>query len=301
MVKRLLFIFNPRSGKGQIRQNLSDIVDVFIKAGYRVNIHSTQGKNDAMKQVIKYGDRYNLIVCSGGDGTLSEVISGVMFLQKRPCISYIPAGSTNDFAAGLDIPKNMIKAAKVAVKGSASPIDIGTFNDKTFIYVAAFGAFTEVSYNTSQDTKNLFGHPAYIIEGLKSLPTLKKHHLTIKYNNKVIEDDFIYGMITNAVSVGGFRGITGQKVSLDDGLFECTLIKMPKNPIELQSIISVLLGMNTKSNKVIEFKTSKLYIKSEEHLPWVLDGEYGGSPDKIVIKNNRKTLNVMTNWERKFF
>lgn len=300
-MKRLLFIYNPRSGKGQIKQNLSDIIDIFIKAGYRVDIHSTQGAEDARKEVEKYGERYSLVICSGGDGTLSEVVSGSMALKKKPRIGYIPAGSTNDFAAGLNLPKNMLRAAKVAVKGGAYPIDIGTFNSRTFIYVAAFGMFTEVSYSTSQDIKNIFGHPAYIIEGLKSLSALKTHHMVIKYNDKVIEDDFIYGMVTNAVSVGGFKGITGKEISLDDGLFECAFIKMPKNPVDIQAIISALLGMNVKSDKIIEFKANKIFVKSEKKIPWVLDGEYGGSLDKIVIRNNRKALEVMSNWEKRFF
>lgn len=299
-MKRLLFIFNPKSGKGQIRQHLPDIIDMYIKAGYRITIHATQHEGDAKEQVARYGERYHLIVCSGGDGTLSEVASGAMTLQKRPYIGYIPAGSTNDFAAGLNLPKDMLKAAKVSINGSAFPIDIGTFNDKTFIYVAAFGAFTEVSYSTPQDMKNIWGHPAYIIEGLKSLPTLKEHHLVIKCNGKVVEGDFVYGMITNAVSVGGFKGITGQKISLDDGFFECTFIKMPKNPMDFQSMLSVFLGMNVKCDKILEFKARNLYIKSKERVPWVLDGEYGGVPDKIVIRNHRKVFNVMSNWGRIF-
>lgn len=295
-MKRLFLIFNPKSGKTRIKQHLADIVDMFVKENYYVTVYPTQSKDDAKNQIIKYGERFNMIVCSGGDGTLSEVVDGVMTLEKKPCIGYIPAGSTNDFAVGLKLPKKILNAAKVAIGGREFAIDVGTFNGKTFVYVAAFGLFTEVSYNTSQDIKNMLGHQAYILEGLKSLTAIKTHHLTIKYDDTIIEDDFIYGMITNAVSVGGFKGLMGQKVVLDDGLFECLLIRAPKNAIELQAIVSELLGITSKkSEKIIEFKTNKLFVKTEGEVPWVLDGEYGGAPDKIVIKNHAKAVNVMSN------
>lgn len=291
----LLLIYNPKSGRGQIKQNLADIIDSFIKAGYIITIHSTQAREDAKDYVIKYGEKYRLIVCIGGDGTISEVVSGTMRLKEKPYIGYIPSGSTNDFAVGLGLPKKLLAAAEVVIKGKVFPIDIGSFNNKTFTYIAAFGAFTKVSYSTPQEKKRLLGHPAYIIESFKSLSSLKPHHLAIKNNDEVIEGDFIYGMVTNAVSVGGFKGLTGGKVVLDDGLFECTFVRAPKNGLDLQSIIGELLGINTKSDKIVEFKTSKLYIKSEENLPWVLDGEFGGSYNKVVIKNHKRAINMISN------
>ncbi|SHJ23735.1 diacylglycerol/lipid kinase family protein [Parasporobacterium paucivorans] len=299
-MKHLLFIYNPNAGKGLVKNNLSDIVDIFVKEGYFVSIYPTQGRLDAKKHVMRYGENYKLIVCCGGDGTLNEVVSGVMTLQRKPGIGFIPAGSTNDFAQSLALPKNMLKAARVAVTGSVFPVDVGEFDKKPFIYIAAFGAFTEVSYTTSQDKKNLFGHSAYIMEGIKSLPSLKAHHMVLRYRDTVIEDDFVYGMITNTLSVGGFKGLTGQRVSLDDGMFECLFIKEPRNAMEWQQIISALLGVNDKNDRIISFKASKIFVKSKERLPWVLDGEYGGTTNKVIIRNHRRAVEIIANWEKMF-
>lgn len=299
-MKHLLFIYNPNAGKGKIKQNLSDILDIFVKEGYSISIYPSQGRLDAKKYVTRHGEKYKLIVCSGGDGTINEVVSGVMELQKKPSIGYIPAGSTNDFAQSLELPKNLLKAAAVAVTGTAFPVDVGEFNNETFIYIAAFGAFTEVSYTTSQDKKNLFGHSAYIMEGLRSLPTLKSHQMVIRYRDTIIEDKFIYGMVTNSLSVGGLKGLTGQRVSLDDGLFECMFIKEPRNVTEWQQIIRALLGVNDSSDRIVSFKANKVFVKSKEKLPWVLDGEYGGTTNKVLIKNYRRAINIISNWEKMF-
>ncbi len=299
-LKKLLFIFNPYSGKALIKQNLVDILDIFIKEGYKVSVRSTQSKYDAMKYVKENASYYDLIVCSGGDGTLNEVMTGLMYHENKPELGYIPAGSTNDFSVGLKLPKNMIKAATVAVKGKPFPVDMGTFNKKMFIYVAAFGAFSEVSYKTSQGSKNMLGHTAYVLEALKSVRTIKAHHLIMKFDDNIIEGNFIYGMITNAVSVGGIKGIVGDKVSLNDGLFEVMLIKKPKNPADVQSIASALMGIKTESECVVECKASKIYIKNIDQIPWTLDGEFGGNPEKIVIKNHKRVINIMSGIGLKF-
>lgn len=300
-MKKLLFIFNPRSGKAQIRNNLADIIDIFEKQGYRVCVHATKKKDDARDFVIENGAYYELIVCSGGDGTLNEVITGLMTFEKRPSLGYIPAGSTNDFSVGLKLSKNMIKAAKVAVRGKPFPVDVGTFNRKMFIYVAAFGAFADVSYKTPQERKNILGHTAYIVEALKSVRSIKAHHLTFKCDDTVIEGEFIYGMITNAVSVGGIRGITGSNVSLNDGLFEVMLIRKPKKPSDVQAIASALMGMEVQSECVIEMKASKIFVKNPDKISWALDGEYGGTPEKIVIYNHTRVVNIMASLGVKLF
>ena len=169
MSRKLLFVFNPHSGKGQIKNNLVDIVDIMVKAGYEVTIYTTQARADATRKVIEEAQNFDRIVCSGGDGTLDEVVTGLIQSEASTPIGYIPAGSTNDFANSLGIPKEMVKAAEVAVGNNPFPCDIGDFNSDTFVYVAAFGLFTEVSYKTSQQLKNIFGHVAYIMEGAKHL------------------------------------------------------------------------------------------------------------------------------------
>ena len=211
MRKRMLFVYNPRAGKAQIRSNLLDIIDIFVKAGYEVTAYPTQATGDAVKAVKERQGSYDMVACCGGDGTLP--------------VGYIPAGSTNDFANSLKIPKNMIKAADVVVNGVNYACDIGRFNNDNFIYVAAFGIFTDVSYGTKQDVKNVLGHAAYLLEGVKRLPSVRACQLKITCNDQVIEGEFLYGMVTNSYSVGGFRGITGQDILLDDGLFEVTLIR----------------------------------------------------------------------------
>lgn len=298
-MKKMLFIYNPYAGKGQIGENLSEIINVFCGAGYQVEVRPTRRKADGQEYVEKYGFLYDRIVCSGGDGTLSEVISGMMKLDEKPVLGYIPAGSTNDFSIGMKIPKKMAEAAEVAVRGLPVSVDIGGFNRKNFIYIAAFGAFTSVSYMTPQEIKNIMGHSAYILEAVTKLTSIKPYRMKVTCNGKTIEDDFIYGMVTNAVSVGGFKGITGRSIVLDDGLFEVTLIRKLKNPLEMNSVLAGMLGLEVRSDSILSFKTSKLLFESEEKVPWVIDGEYGGAPKKLVIRNYNKAIQIMSGISKK--
>lgn len=292
MDQKMLFIYNPRAGKAQIRSNLLDIIDIFVKAGYEVTAYPTQAAGDAIKAVKTRHEGYNIVVCSGGDGTLDEVVSGMMQCGQKLPIGYIPAGSTNDFANSLKIPKSMIKAAGVVVNGRNFACDIGVFNNDNFIYVAAFGIFTDVSYETKQDVKNVLGHAAYLLEGVKRLPSVRSYPLKITYNDQVIEGEFLYGMITNSYSVGGFRGITGQDILLDDGLFEVTMIRKPSNPLDLNNIILALVDKRVKSEYIHTFKTSRLVVESEEPISWTLDGEFGGEHCKAVIENIQRVLDI---------
>lgn len=292
MDQRMLFIYNPRAGKAQIRSNLLDIIDIFVKAGYEVTAYPTQAAGDAIKAVKERRDGYDIVVCSGGDGTLDEVVSGMMQCDEKVPIGYVPAGSTNDFANSLKIPKSMIKAADVVVNGRDFPCDIGSLNSHNFIYVAAFGIFTDVSYETNQDVKNVLGHAAYLLEGVKRLPMVRSYALKISYDDQVIEGDFLYGMVTNSFSVGGFRGITGKDVLLDDGLFEVTMIRKPTNPLDLNNIIMALVDKRVKSEYIYSFKTPRLTVESEEAVPWTVDGEFGGEHMKAVIENKQKVLHI---------
>lgn len=298
-MKNLLFIYNPYSGKGMIKNNLSDIIDCFVKNGYQVGVYPTQGRLDAKEQIIHRAYQYDHIVCCGGDGTLNEVVSGIMELPDKPTLGYIPAGSTNDFAKGIRVPNSMIEAANVSVNGMPISVDIGGFGKKKFIYIAAFGAFTDVSYMTPQEMKNIMGHPAYIIEAVKSLTSLRTYHMRISHDGTTIEGNFLYGMITNSVSVGGFKGITGKNVVLDDGVFEVTLICQPKNPLDLQLILGNLIGMDVKTDSIISFKSSKIVIDADEKVPWVLDGEYGGSPKRVKVVNYNKAVRIMSGISKK--
>lgn len=299
IMQDLLFIYNPHSGKGMVKENLSDIVDQFVKAGYQVGIYPTQEKLDATEHVIQCSSNYNMIVCSGGDGTLNEVVSGIMELRCQPVLGYIPAGSTNDFANSVRLPKDMKEAAKIAVSGMPISVDVGMFNKKYFVYIAGFGAFTEVSYMTPQEMKNILGHQAYLIKAAGQLTSLRPYHMRITYDEGELEGDFLYGMVTNSISVGGMKRLTGKNVILDDGLFEVTLVKQPKNPMDMQMILSSLLGFDVKTDKVYAFKTSEIEFRSEEGVPWVLDGEYGGSPKTVKIKNLNRALRIMSGISKK--
>lgn len=292
-MKKLLFVFNPHAGKAQIKNKLLQIVDIMVKADYEVTIYPTQAREDALNIVRKRAKKYDLVVCSGGDGTLDEAVTGMMLSEKKVPLGYIPAGSTNDFANSLKIPKDMLKSAKIAVSGKKFACDIGKFNENTFVYVAAFGMFTEVSYKTSQEWKNILGHAAYILEGMKSLQDIASYHMRVEYADVVIEDEFIYGMITNSNSVGGFKNMTGKNVLLDDGEFEVTLIRKPKNILELNEILASLTNLIDNTDLIYSFKSSQITFLSEEEVSWTLDGEYGGSLQEVNIRNLQQSLEIM--------
>lgn len=289
---KLLFIYNPKAGKAQIRNHLLDIIDIFVKAGYEVTAYPTQYSGDAVRATMEREPQYGLLVCSGGDGTLDEVVTGMMQSEKRTPIGYIPAGSTNDFADSLHLSKNMSAAAKAIVEGRAFSCDVGSFNDDFFVYIAAFGLFTDVSYETNQQQKNMLGHIAYIMEGMKRLPNIRSYRLKLGNDGLQIEDEFIFGMVTNSISVGGFKRITGKFVELDDGLFEVTLIKKPRNPIEWNAIMGALVLGDINTDLMYCFKTSNLALEAEEEISWTLDGEFGGRHKKVTIRNLKQAMQI---------
>ena len=290
-MKKALFIYNPNAGKGLLKPKLSDIIDIIVKAGYEVVVYPTQKYKDAYYKVKTFTEEYDRVICSGGDGTLDEVVTGMMKREKKIPVGYIPTGTTNDFASSLHIPKNLLQAASTAAEGREFPCDIGRFNGDVFVYIAAFGLFTDVSYETKQEMKNVLGHLAYVLEGAKRLLDIKAYHMKVTTENGVIEDNFIYGMITNSRSVGGFKNLT-KDVDMNDGLFEVTLIVQPKNPLEMQEIIRNLLNMEDNSDLIYSFKARKLTVEAEEEVAWTLDGEYGGSPRVVEIENLQQALNL---------
>lgn len=288
----LFFVFNPKAGKEKIKGKLGDIIELFSMEGNRITIAATTKRGDATEWVKNLEDGYDRVICSGGDGTLDEVVCGMSERKKKLPIGYIPAGSTNDFAASLGIPSGMMNAAKVAIGNNLFKCDVGDFNGKSFVYVAAFGAFTEVSYETPQDIKNRLGHAAYLVEALKRVTEIKPFHMHIETDHMTIDDSFIYGMITNSDSVGGIKKITGSNVSLNDGYFEVTLIREPKGPVELNAVIAALLDRDLTAKDLYYFKTDKITFKADENVPWTLDGEYGGNDKTVVIENKKEALEI---------
>lgn len=301
-MKKALFILNPNSGKGLIKNHLLEITDILVKAGYEVNVHPTQERGDAAKVMAERGREYELVVCSGGDGTLDEIVTGMIRSGFKTTIGYIPSGSTNDFAKTLKLPSSMKKAAETIAKGNVFKCDVGRFNSDVFIYVAAFGIFTEVSYGTPQGMKNMLGHMAYLLEGVKQIPKIKSYALKVEYvsengSEEIISGEFIYGMVTNSKSIGGFKSIAGNvfkgEIDLNDGLFEVTLIKVPKNPIELNSILAALAIADIDTEYMYSFKSGKMIFEFEEETAWTLDGEYGGNHSKVELLNDKEAMDII--------
>lgn len=291
-MKEMLFVYNPKAGKGIVRNQLSYILEELRIYDYNIIIYPTKEEADATRIVEKRGKEFDIIVCSGGDGTLNEVVTGMQNSKIEVPLGYIPAGSTNDFASSLGISRQIRQAARDIIQGNIFQCDVGKLNDNYFVYVAAFGVFTDVAYKTSQEKKNMLGCLAYILEGVKSLSELKSWQISFESEECSGNGDFLYGMITNSDSVGGFKGITGPNVTLNDGKFEVTLILRPSNFIEWPSIINALMT-GEKNKYVISFKTSKIEFRSEEEVPWTKDGEYGGSYKYSLIYNMPKELSII--------
>ena len=292
-MKKMLFIYNPNSGMGLLKPKLSDVLDIFVKGGYEVTVYPTQKYHDAVRKMGEYEEQYDLVACSGGDGTLDEVVTGMMKREDKVPIGYIPAGTTDDFASSLHISKNMLEAADTVVNGVPFACDVGEFNEDYFVYIAAFGLFTDVSYETKQSMKNVLGHLAYILEGTKRIFNIPSYRIKVTHDGETIEDEFIYGMVTNSRSVGGFKGITGKNVVFDDGKFEVTLFKTPRNPMELNEILGALALRKINPKRMYSFKTNEVHFETEEEIPWTLDGEFGGVHEEVVVKDCQKALEIM--------
>ena len=292
MKKRIFFVFNMHAGKARIKTKLSDILNTFTEKGYEVTAYPTQYAGEAVLRIEALEDGYELVVCSGGDGTLDEVVTGMMRRpeEKRIPIGYIPAGSTNDFARSLGLPQKMEDAAARIMAGKRFPCDIGAFNQDYFVYIAAFGIFTDVSYQTDQQMKNVLGHMAYILEGMKRLTNITSYKMKLRWEDREVEDDFLFGMVTNSRSVGGFKSIIGTEVVLDDGVFEVTFIKRPKNLLELNETLTALVLAEIDERYMYSFRTSRLTVEAEAEVPWTLDGEYGGDHRAAVIENRKQAL-----------
>ena len=279
---KMLFVFNPNSGKAQIKNQLMKIIQVFSKAGYEITVYPTKAPLDGYQHILDNEGRYDVITCSGGDGTLNETVAAVLkYKGEKPPIGYIPSGTTNDFAASLGIPRNMVKAAVNIAKGKHFPCDVGIVNgERSFNYVAAFGA--------------LLGHQAYVIEAVRSLSTIKPQYMRVYSEEMNVEGNFVYGMISNTDSVGGIKNLTGNDVNLQDGLFEVTLIRELNNPIAVQSLINAFITKDlSKCDWVCTWKTSSVRFESPQPVSWTLDGEYGGEHTEIKFSVKEKAVDFL--------
>ena len=276
-MKKMLFLINPVTAKALISPHLIDITDIFIKGGYEVTTYITQDKNDTARTAKRRAGEFDTIVCAGGDGTLNGVISGILNLERKPDIGYIPSGTTNDFANSWGIPRNPLEAARNIVNFEPMDIDVSVFCGRPFVYVAAFGAFTAVSYQTPQAAKKMFGHTAYLAEGIKSLTSIRPKHMKITHDGGVIEGDFLYGMVSNTRSVGGFPLKMKDAISISDGLMELILIRNAENPGDQMKMLGAVLAQDTNSEFISFIHTSRVTFESDAEIPWTVDGEFGGS------------------------
>lgn len=292
--KKLLFIINPKAGRTAIKNELFEIIMVFSNAGYEVVTYPTTGPEDAERKVCADGAEYDLIVCAGGDGTLENTVCGYMKMgEKKVPIGYIPVGTTNDFARSLKISRKPIEAAREIVSGKETFIDVGLMEDKYFIYIAAFGIFTDISYSTNQSLKKVMGHSAYIVEALKNIMSYHGFKLEADFDGMHVSGEYIYGMVTNSFSVAGFKIRGAKHVVLDDGKFDCLFIKMPQNAVELQQILTALLSNDIDGNEMFfECKASQVRIQSETPISWTLDGEFGGEWTEVNIQNRQKAIGM---------
>lgn len=285
-MKNLLLIVNPCSGKAKMGSALLGVVKIFSEADYEVTVYPTKERADATRKVetVKTG-QYDLIVVCGGDGTLNEVITGLMHSGENIPIGYIPAGTLNEWSTGLGISRTIRTAAKDIVTGTEIALDIGRFGDNYFTYTASFGAFTSASYSANQDVKNVLGQAAYFFEGIKSLGAIKPIHLKFECEGKTIEDDFLFGAVSNSISVGGIVKFDQSVVKLNDGLFEVLLIKNPTNILKLQSVVDGILKHELDRDGMEFFHTDKITVTGGEGLDWTLDGEHGESQQIQEIEN----------------
>lgn len=285
-MKNLLLIVNPCSGKAKMGSALLSVVKIFSEADYEVTVYPTKERADATRKVetVKSG-QYDLIVACGGDGTLNEVITGLMHSGENIPIGYIPAGTLNEWSTGLGISRTIREAAKDIVTGTEIALDIGKFGDNYFTYTASFGAFTSASYSANQDVKNVLGQAAYFFEGIKSLGAIKPIHLKFECEGKTVEDDFLFGAVSNSISVGGIVKFDQSTVKLNDGLFEVLLIKNPTNILKLQSVVDGILKHELDRDGMEFFHTDKITVTGGEGLDWTLDGEHGESQQIQEIEN----------------
>lgn len=293
-MKNVLLIINPKSGKLKNKSMLFDIIDAINEEGFLVTTRITKQAGDAelfAKEGAQSGS-YDTIVCSGGDGTLRETVAGVFSAESLVPIGYIPSGSTNDYARSIGIPSDMREAAKLSVRGIEHFVDLGCIDGTYFNYIASFGAFTSASYNAPQSLKNMIGHTAYVLEGIKDLANIKAISARFESDGKVYEGEYIFGAITNSTSIGGIVKIDNDLVEFNDGLFEVCLMKKPKTPVELTRIVKGAINSDFSADVYDFFKTSNLKIEMESAIDWSIDGEKFSGKKEMEIVVNKSAVRI---------
>ncbi len=297
-MKKLLLLANPVAGTTGLSGHLLGIINTFVVSDYEVTVETTQRAGHCIEIITSKGEDYDTVVVSGGDGTLNEAVRALLIMKNGgktpPKLGYIPAGTVNDFARSHDIPMNKVSAAEVIATGHARECDIGLLADRPFIYVAAFGTFTDTSYSTPQKMKNVLGRAAYVFHSASRLHTvLTPHKMKIEYDGGVIEDEFVYGSASNSRSVGGMKLPLQSNVSLDDGKFEVILFTNPSSPRKLRKLTESIVTRQADGYVAYQFSTDHLKITSEVPVPWTTDGEFGGAYTEVEVKNLNRAINII--------
>ena len=292
-MKKMLFIMNPKAGRTTLKNSLVDVLEVFCNNDYDVRTYLTKSADDAERVVAEEGVGYDVIVCAGGDGTLGNTVAGFMKSGLKVPLGYIPCGSTNDFARSMEIPMTAVEAAEMVVGAEPFSVDIGSLNDKYFVYVAAVGVFSDTSYATPQNMKNILGHAAYVLQGIKSIANIPSYKMKITIDGEIQEGEFIFGMVSNSISVGGFMSITRKGVEFDDGLFEGVLIRTIKTPADLERVVRALLTGDISEKSMVSFRASNVLFEAEDPVAWTCDGEFGGEYKNTSIDIHRRAIDLL--------
>ena len=285
-MENLLFIYNPKAGKGRARWMLSGVINAFTKAGRLVTAYPTQAPGDARRITRELAPKFDRVACCGGDGTLHEVMAGLMDLPEsaRPPVGYLPMGTTNDYARNLALPRGMDEMAALAAEGEPRGVDLGKLGKEYFIYVAAFGLFADTSYSTPQEMKNLLGHLAYVLKGASEITSQKRYRLRVDYDEGQLEGDYIYGMVSNTISVGGVIGLPAGEVKLDDGRLEALLVEAPQSIAQLNAAVRALARQEySEESGVRVLHSTRFKFTGEEKVSFTVDGEFGGEHRQVEI------------------
>lgn len=283
--ERALVIINPKSGRIRVKSQLFNIADHFSQNGIETTVYTTSGRGDATDYARDLSENFDIVVARGGDGTLNEVLNGVMKAPVLKPIGYIPAGTTNDFAKTMNIPTDTKKAIELIINGDPHPQDIGILNEETyFMYTASFGLFTKASYATPQGYKNLFGYYAYLMEGAKELFNLKPIHMKLTCDGVEYEGDYILGAVTNSLSVGGILKYNEDLPDFNDGKFEILLAKKPPSVKDIAEMVLAARKGTFDERYITIFQGSEIICESEEEVPWTIDGEYGGKYTRSTLR-----------------
>ena len=296
-MQKLLFIVNPCAGQKKILRHLPDVITLFSREGWEVTVYMTEESGHGTRIARDRCGEFDRIVCAGGDGTLNEVITGVLQAGANTPIGYIPCGSTNDFASTLRLPGNILQSARIAATGTPVPHDVGRFGERFFSYVASFGAFTRASYTTPQNVKNALGHLAYWLEGISELAQIRPAHARFEYDGKVVEGDYIFGAISNSTSVGGVLTLDPRDVDLQDGRFELLLIRSPRDRNEFRDLLRALREQRYEASVITFDSFSRLTVCQKDPTPWSLDGERAEGQSCIAVENLHHAIQIIHNRE----